>query len=145
MLSTEQISRVQDSFALVLPNTEEAAAGFYRRLFDIAPDTRGLFRHDIADQGRKLFQTLALIVDALDRLDRVLPTAESLAIRHVAYGVEERHYVAVGRALIETLRATLEPQFDRDTEAAWVAAYGLLSGAMMAAARQRLPEIGAAA
>lgn len=145
MVTSEQIDRVQDSFALVLPTTEAAAADFYRRLFDLAPDTRALFRNDMSDQGRKLFQTLALIVDALDRLHTVLPTAAALAVRHVAYGVQDRHYAAVGTALIETLRAGLGPRFDRETEAAWAAAYALLSDHMIAAARAHHPRVGAAA
>lgn len=57
MLSARQIDLVQDSFAAVVPITDAAAAEFYRRLFELAPDTRALFRNDMAEQGRKLFLT----------------------------------------------------------------------------------------
>lgn len=134
MTTPRQTDLVQDSFALVLPVTAQAAEEFYRRLFLIAPETRALFRHDMADQGRKLFLTLATVVDALDRLEDVLPVATDLAIRHVGYGVRPAHYEAVGQALVETLSAMLGARFDAETEAAWIAAYGLLSGAMLAAA-----------
>ena len=137
MLSVRQIDLVQDSFAAVVPITNGAAAEFYRRLFELAPETRSLFRNDMADQGRKLFLTLATVVDALDRLDTIVPIARELAIRHVAYGAKERHYAAVGSALIETLRVGLGPAFDRETEAAWLAAYSILSDTMLAAVREK--------
>lgn len=137
MLTNRQIDLVQDSFAAVVPVTEQAAEGFYRRLFELAPDTRHLFRGNMAEQGRKLFLTLATIVDALDRLDTILPVARELAIRHVAYGARDRHYDAVGVALLETLRVGLGRAFDRDTEEAWAAAYAVLSDTMLGAVRDR--------
>jgi nitric oxide dioxygenase len=137
MLNARQIDLVQDSFAAVVPITDSTAAEFYRRLFELAPDTKPLFRGDMTQQGRKLFLTLATVVDALDRLDTIVPVARELAIRHVTYGAKERHYAAVGSALIETLRAGLGPAFDRDTEAAWLTAYTILSDTMLAAVREK--------
>lgn len=137
MLSAHQIDLVQDSFAAVVPITDAAAAEFYRRLFELAPDTRTLFRNDMAEQGRKLFLTLATVVDALDRLDSIVPVARKLAIRHISYGAKDRHYEAVGSALIETLQAGLGPAFDQDTKEAWSAAYAFLSGTMLTAVRER--------
>lgn len=137
MLNDRQIDLVQDSFAAVVPITDSTAAEFYRRLFELAPDTKPLFRDDMTQQGRKLFLTLATVVDALDRLDTIVPVARELAIRHVIYGAKERHYAAVGSALIETLRAGLGPAFDRATEAAWLAAYTILSDTMLAAVREK--------
>ena len=137
MLTERQIDLVQDSFAAVVPITDTAAALFYSRLFDLAPDTRALFRHDMAEQGRKLFLTLATVVDALDRLDTIVPVARELAIRHVAYGTRPHHYAAVGAALLDTLRASLGAAFSREVEAAWRDAYGILADTMLAAARER--------
>lgn len=134
MLDARQIMLVQSSFAAVLPHTDVVAAGFYARLFALAPETRALFRHDMTDQGRKLFLTLATVVDALDALDRVLPVAEALAVRHVGYGALDRHYAIVGEALVGALAETLGDRFDADTRAAWIHAYTLLSDHMRAAA-----------
>lgn len=136
MLTTRQIDLVQASFAYIVPITDAAASVFYGKLFALAPDTRPLFKNDMAEQGRKLFLTLATVVDALDRLDTIVPVAQELAIRHVAYGAKTRHYDAVGVALIETLRGGLGPMFDADTEAAWGSAYQIISEAMQAAARR---------
>ncbi len=134
MITSRQITLVQNSFAAVLPITAEVADDFYTRLFALAPDTRALFRTDMAEQGRKLFLTLATVVDSLDALDRVLPVAADLAVRHVEYGARDRHYAAVGEALVGALAATLGDRFDRDTRAGWIAAYAMLSDHMRAAA-----------
>lgn len=132
-MTPTQISLVQDSFVYVLPIPDEVAAAFYRRLFAVAPDTRPLFKGDMKEQGRKLVLTLAAVVNGLERLDEIVPVAQELARRHVRYGVLDRHYAAVGGALLQTLAELLGPVFDKDTEAAWAAAYDLLSGVMIGA------------
>lgn len=138
MLSQAQIDLVQDSFARVVPLTDETAAEFYRRLFALAPDARPLFTGSMQDQGRKLFLTLATVVDALDRLDTIVPVARELAIRHVRYGAQPAHYASVGTALFDTLRHGLGTAFDAPTEAAWGAAYAILSDTMLDAHRNTL-------
>lgn len=133
-MTEEQIALVQQSFAGVVPITDDAAAIFYDRLFTIAPQTRPLFRGDMRDQGRKLMGTLATVVNGLHTIDTVLPVARALARRHVRYGVKAEHYAPVGEALIDTLRVGLGAGFDRRTEDAWRAAYGTLSAVMIEAA-----------
>ena len=135
-MDSRRIALVQDSFAQIIPLPDETAAFFYDRLFAIAPDVRPLFKGDMAKQGRKLVMTLATIVNGLDRLDRIMPAARELAIRHVRYGVKEKHYDQVGRALLDTLRAKLGAAFDSETEAAWAEAYQLLSNVMIEAGRK---------
>lgn len=128
-----QINLVQDSFIHVLPIPDAVAAAFYARLFQLAPDTRPLFRGDMVEQGRKLVLTLASVVDSLDRLDELLPVARELAIRHVGYGVLDRHYAVVGAALLDTLAVQLGDLFDTATHDAWAAAYTILADAMIEA------------
>lgn len=145
-MTGDQIKAVQESFAQVLPAAAAAAHHFYDRLFALAPETRAMFRGDIDDQGRKLFLTLATVVDALEQLDQVVPVAQALAVRHVGYGVAEEHYSVVGVALIETLRGALGKRFDSFTEAAWGSAYSILSGVMISAANEAaLPKRAVAA
>jgi nitric oxide dioxygenase len=135
-MTPSQIDLVQDSFALMVPRRAEASAIFYERLFDMAPETRVLFRGDLVDQGRKLMQVLATIVRNLDDLGPLLDSVEYLAHRHVGYGVQDAHYAVVGEALIETLRECLGNSFTPETERAWGYAYTILSGRMMRAARE---------
>lgn len=136
MITPVQIDLVQASFVHCLPIPDEVAATFYRRLFAAAPSTRLLFKGDMRAQGQKLVMTLAAVVDGLERLEEIVPVAQELALRHVRYGVVDAHYAIVGGCLIETLRELLGPLFDADTEAAWGAAYTLLSDTMISATRR---------
>ncbi len=133
-LTAGQIALIRESFAAVTPITDEVARRFYGRLFTLAPDARPLFKSDMTAQGRKLFQTLAAVVENLDRLDGIVPQVGDLGIRHAGYGAQPRHYRAVGAALLDTLRGTLGPAFDHATEDAWADAYDLLAEVMQTAA-----------
>jgi nitric oxide dioxygenase len=133
-MESEQIELVQSSFAKVEPITAAAAQMFYARLFEIAPEVRALFKNDMDDQGRKLMMTLSVVVNGLGRLDEIAPVARRLAIRHVDFGVEAKHYAPVGASLLWTLGQALGDGFTPEVEAAWTAAYTTLSGVMMAAA-----------
>jgi hemoglobin-like flavoprotein len=133
-MTPEQIDLVQTSFAKVAPIADTAATLFYDRLFEIAPETKPLFRGDMNEQGRKLMTTLGVVVNGLKNLDAILPAARALAVKHVGYGVTAAHYTPVGEALIWTLEKGLGSDFTAKTKEAWLAAYGALSGVMIAEA-----------
>jgi nitric oxide dioxygenase len=133
-MNSEQIELVQGSFAKVAPIADTAAGLFYGRLFEIAPQVRPMFKDNIDEQGRKLMATLALVVNGLNNLGEIVPIAEKLAVRHVDYGVKAEHYPVVGEALLWTLEQGLGEDFTPPVKAAWMQAYTVLSGAMIAAA-----------
>lgn len=142
-MTPSQVELVQSSFAKVVPIADTAAGLFYGRLFEIAPEVKPMFKGDLAEQGRKLMATLAVVVNGLTKLEAIVPAAQALARRHVAYGVRNEHYAPVGAALLWTLEQGLGPDFTPETKAAWAEAYGLLSGVMIAAADDLTP-VGAA-
>ncbi len=133
-MTPHQVDLVQSSFAKVASIADAAAAIFYERLFEIAPEVRPLFHGNMAEQRRKLMTTLGVVVNGLKNLDAVLPAARELAVRHVRYGVKPAHYAPVGEALIWTLDRGLGADFTSEVRSAWLAAYGALSGVMIAAA-----------
>ncbi|MEP9375813.1 globin family protein [Aquabacter sp. CN5-332] len=135
-----QVDLIQSSFAKVAPISETAATLFYGRLFEIAPEVKPMFKGDMTEQGRKLMSTLAVVVRGLSNLDAVVPAAQVLAKRHVAYGVKDAHYVPVGAALLWTLEQGLGPDFTPEVKDAWTEAYGLLSSVMIAAAAEAPPS-----
>jgi hemoglobin-like flavoprotein len=136
-MTPQQIKLVQDSFAKVALISEQAAALFYGRLFEIAPEVKPLFGGDMKEQGRKLMATLAVVVDGLADLDAILPAASALAKRHVGYGVKPGHYAPVGEALLWTLERGLGAGWTRELAAAWTAAYTTLSQFMIGEAYGR--------
>ncbi len=135
-LDTHQIGLIQESFSKVAPIADTAAEIFYARLFEIAPEVQPLFKGDMSQQGAKLMATLGVVVEGLDDLASIVPTAEALAFRHLDYGVEAEHYESVGDALIFTLQKGLGPSFNAEVKRAWVAAYKVLSDVMIAAAHK---------
>lgn len=130
-MTSDQITAIQGSFAKVAPISDQAAALFYARLFEIAPSVKPLFRGDMAEQGRKLMATLAVVVNGLGNLEAILPAASALGKRHVGYGVKPIHYAIVGDALLWTLDRGLGAEWTPELAAAWADAYGVLSEYMI--------------
>jgi len=136
-MTPDQVKLVQDSFAKVAPIADTAATLFYDRLFEVAPQVRGLFPDDMSEQKIKLMGMLAVVVKGLDNLPAILPAASMLAKRHVAYGATPAHYPVVGGALLWTLEKGLGPGWTPEVAEAWTAAYATLSGFMIAEAYGR--------
>jgi hemoglobin-like flavoprotein len=130
-MTQEQVAVVQQSFAKVAPIADRAAAMFYDRLFEVAPQVKAMFPADMAEQRRKLMATLGVVVNGLSNLESVLSAASALAKRHVAYGAKPEHYPVVGSALLWTLERGLGDAWTREVADAWTAAYGTLSGYMI--------------
>ncbi|QHQ36860.1 globin domain-containing protein [Algicella marina] len=134
-MTPDQRILVRQSFDFIRPMSHQAAGLFYQRLFEIAPEVAPLFAEsDMKSQGHRMMAALNLIAHSLDEPTVLIPIARELAQRHVGYGVRPEHYQPVGEALIWALETGLGPNFDTETKAAWAAAYGALSDAMIAAA-----------
>lgn len=132
-MDSHQIDLVRDSFVQIVLDSEGAARLFYDRLFELAPETRPLFRTDMIEQGRHLIEALGRIVTGLSKLDVMRPGLCKLAERHVDYGVEDRYYVVAGDALMHMVTAHGGPAIDSATVEAWKTAYALIADVMIAA------------
>jgi nitric oxide dioxygenase len=99
-MTPQQVNQVQTSFGKIVLIADLAAALFYGRLFETAPETRALFCGDMGRQGRKLMAAVATVVNSLGDFDTIVPIARDLAKRHVVYGLQPEHYALVGSALL---------------------------------------------
>ena len=135
-MSPEQIASVQSSWDKVKPISDQAAALFYERLFELDPGVRPLFKGDMQAQGQKLMTMLNTAVVGLDRLDAIVPAVADLGRRHVDYGVTAEHYDTVGAALLWTLEQGLGDAFTEEVKSAWTVAYTTLADVMKAAAAE---------
>jgi hemoglobin-like flavoprotein len=133
-MNPEQVKIILLTFSQVASNKDRVGQIFYERLFSIAPETRPMFKGDMAEQSRKLMDTLALAIGSLRDMPGLVATLESLALRHVGYGVRDEHYDQVGEALIWTLEKGLGDAFTRDAREAWTALYGEIAEIMCRAA-----------
>src|SRR5262249_25047212 len=78
-MTPEQRQLVAALWKQVAPMAEAAADMFYRRLFEIHPATRKLFRAtEMVAQRKKLVQMLNFAVNGLDRLDVLTSKVEDL-------------------------------------------------------------------
>jgi hemoglobin-like flavoprotein len=136
-MSPDQIGLVRSTWAQVVPIADTAARLFYDRLFETEPALRRLFAEtDMEQQRRKLMQTLAVAVGALDKLETLLPALQEMGRRHVGYGVEDHHYDLVGAALLWTLEQGLGDGYTASVRDAWTTAYWTLATVMRGAPRQ---------
>lgn len=133
-MTPEKVALVKESWAKVEPIADTAADLFYNRLFELDSSLRPLFPEDMAEQKKKLMQTLAVCVHALDRLEEIVPQVQALGRRHVDYEVKPEHYPTVGAALLWTLGQGLGEGFTPEVEEAWTETYTVLSTTMIEAA-----------
>ena len=130
MISNEEVQLVQSSWKKVAPISETAADLFYGKLFELDPSVKPMFPDDMAEQKKKLMQTLAVCVNGLDDLEQILPAVEALGKRHLDYKVEDAHYETVGAALLWTLEQGLGDEFTAETREAWTKVYTALAATM---------------
>lgn len=136
MITPDEVSLVQSSWAKVAPMSDAAADLFYGKLFELDPSLKQLFPADMAEQKKKLMQTLAFCVNGLNDLGEIVPAVTSLGKRHVDYKVRDDHYPTVGAALLWTLGEGLGDDFTEQAKAAWAKVYGVLSSTMQTAASE---------
>jgi len=135
-MQAQQIQLVRASFAAVRLTVTQPGALFYDNLFAADPSLRNLFHGGVAQQGERLMTMIGSALDLLDRPAMLLPVLRQLGARHVGYGVKERHYAAVGSALIRTLEQGLGVAFTADVRQAWTELYGVISSTMIDAAQR---------
>jgi len=131
-MTLEQIRLVQASFRKVLPVKEVVAETFYRRLFELDPGLKVLFKQDMKEQGKKFMDMMDLVVGGLHRFEEdVVPIVRALGERHFTYGVKPEHYQTLKQALFGALEDALADDFAGETKQAWAATYDLLAKAMI--------------
>lgn len=127
---------VKSTWKQVLPISEQAAALFYGKLFEIKPEFKDLFKSDMKSQGRKLMTMINTAVNNVDQLEKIIPALQDLGKRHVNYGVKADDYNVVAEALLWTLGQGLGDAFTDDAKEAWTNTYTALAGVMLKAAEE---------
>jgi hemoglobin-like flavoprotein len=133
-MNPEQIDLVQRTWRQVQLVGDTAAELFYGKLFSLDASLRSLFKNDLKDQGRNLTAMISVAVHWLGRPEKIVLAVQQLGRRHVAYGVQPRHYEIVGVALLWMLEKCLGEAFTPQARSAWTAVYDMLSKTMQDAA-----------
>jgi hemoglobin-like flavoprotein len=135
-MTPRQIQLVRSTLAEAARHQEVAALVFYRRLFELDPALRPLFKSDIQEQAKKLTDMLAALVGMLDDTKNLLSELRAMGARHAGYGVKDAHYATVGTALLDMLAVTLGRQFTPEAREAWTVLYGAVEATMKAGAHE---------
>ena len=130
-LTARQNRLVRESFESLREYSDSVVLLFYGRLFELAPQTRGMFKIGMPEQASKLMATLTTLVDSLDRLEELRQDLADLGRRHADYKVEPAHYQLLVTALMWAFGQALDLEFDRETRDAWERLLGAVSAIMI--------------
>jgi hemoglobin-like flavoprotein len=140
-ITAREVQIVQDSWKAVKKVGGESGHAvikdiFYQHLLK-DPNVKQLFRNsDMKLQATKLWQTLHVAVDGLSNLGPLVPVLQDLGKAHVKYGVQVKHFDAVGASLLYTLATGLGPAFTPELKVAWTKVYGVVATTMIAAGKE---------
>ena len=139
-LSVKQMRLVRESFESLREYEASVLLLFYGRLFEIAPETRVLFKIDIHEQAKKLMEMLRMAVESLDHFEELFPALADLGRKHVTHGVQAYQYDKLRSALLWAMGQALGLEFDRETRAAWDQLIATISAVMLDAAAQSIAD-----
>lgn len=135
-MTADQVHLLRKSFGRVEQQAQVAALVFYRRLFELDPGLRPLFKTNIEQQGMKLMDMLGLAVSLINRSGALETELIESGRRHAGYGAREEDYATVGQAMIGMLDEVLGGEFTPATREAWLAFYAYTSETMKRGAAQ---------
>ncbi len=131
-MNPQQAEIVKKSFPRVLAGTLSATQVLYDKLFELAPDTKELFKNTSMErQSQMLISAIGRLVKSIDNWDAVKPDLQALAKRHAGYGLSPEHFVYFGHAFIHMLKSMYKNEWNNDLEEAWKAVYQKISEVMI--------------
>ena len=130
-----QVTLVQRTSDVLLSVNTVVADEFYRRLFDLAPETRRFFSADLSSQKAKLTSMLASLIGALGRPDVFESIVSRAGQDHARLGIQPKHYEPARLALIGALGSSLGARFTPEVQEAWATLYATIEDRMLAAGR----------
>src|SRR6266699_787799 len=133
----------QVSFWLLESPADAAMTYFYAQLFAMDTEIRAMFPAAMDVQRRRFFHALSQIAataNSQDERDKLVPYLQELGRAHRKFGVRERHYEVLRRALIATLQRFAAPRWNETTKHAWETAFNHAATVMIEAAESDAAE-----
>lgn len=123
---------VQSTIAVLMQHQKQFAAHLYRRLFELTPGARALFRGNLETQGQMLSHMLQFLVFAMGRPQTMTLGLRDLGRRHDALGVATEHYPAFRQAFLEAAGSVLGERYTTQVEKAWTDTIDMIIASMLA-------------
>jgi hemoglobin-like flavoprotein len=106
-LSQKHINIIKESAELITANDLAITSKMYEILFYKYPHLEMLFENAPDNQFMKLAEALSLYAVNIDKIEKLIPALELIAIKHVEVNIRPGHYSMVGMALIEAIEEVL--------------------------------------
>lgn len=127
-LTADQKRLIQATFPKILMRSKTVSDLFYSQLFWADQSLIPMFTHSREEQGRHLMHMLSAAISLLDEPEELRALMAELGRRHVAYGVQKKHYPLFGKALLAALeRALGEGSFNAEVKSAWVQFFSVIA------------------
>jgi hemoglobin-like flavoprotein len=122
---------VKETWKAFEPRAAEFAPYFYAKLFEIDPESQGMFaKANMTEQQHRLMETIGQLVGKIDDTQAFVADLAALGRRHFMYGVRDSDYDSAGVALLWTLESAFGAEFTPEVRAAWTEAYQAMSSVM---------------
>jgi len=130
------LEALESSFAALAPAGEELTRRFYQRLFADYPQVKPLFSGtSVAEQHRKLWAALNLVIAQLRKPEVLAKTLTDLGARHEGYGAVAAHYGAVAKTLLGVMAEMAGDLWTERVAKAWGDALNAIASIMLKAYR----------
>src|SRR6185437_8165658 len=130
------LTAITETFARLAAAGDDTASYFYGWLFTTNPELRNLFPVAMDTQRDRFFVALTRIVRGVTGPDELTDYLAQLGVDHRKYRVHPSMYLAVGDALMATLRAFAGSAFTPMVRQAWMTAYEAAAMVMITAAEE---------
>ena len=140
-MDSNTIRHLRESVALLPVDDLAPVDEFYRRLFELAPEARPMFKIEMGQQAKKFADMLAWVISHLEQPYDLCLGLRELGARHSHYGVKIDQYAPVGSALNWMFHRTLGNRFTPEMEEAWLEFYAFATIEMERGAREAAPTV----
>jgi adenylate cyclase len=121
---------VQSTVGILMEHQKRLTSHLYRRLFELAPGAKALFRGDMEMQGEMLSHMLQCLVYGMSRPENMRLGLRDLGHRHDDYGVAPEYYAAFRQAFLESVAGILGEKHTPPVEKAWADTIDLIIASM---------------
>ena len=130
------VALLRESFETAVENEGRVTTRFYELLFTRYPQAEELFGRNARENQEKMLQeSLVAVLEHVEDGAWLQETLTAMGRKHILYDVTEEMYPWVGECLVAALAEAVGDDWTDEHTAAWVEAYGAISGIMIEGAR----------
>lgn len=140
-LSSKTIEIIKSTGGIVVANAPEISIKMFEILFSRYPDIEKLFAFQSRDQYMVLAESLSNFIVNIEKIDKLTPALDTIAVVHVEHNIYPEHYPLVGMALMSAMEDILKDTATLEFVDAWREAYKYLSDILIEMEEKMYKEI----